>query len=501
MPDVAYARNLGLPAIDINDNPYEAVEGLIGGIGNALTERKAHDDDAALSEAGADFYETAANQASARGLNGAASPDGATAPDNGPADPMLSLNDALEKRYEFWASKYPHLRVELRRRFAKMRLATMGFEISREAGARAANAMDLAHATVRQLAEIAHLHPGNIAAVRDEARDLRAALPPAYHDLFAAREAEINEAYVRGLIDKNPKFALKTLNGREDLKLSEPLRGALRHEAERAVQAERDGDIAAHENARIALRVDIGAKLAQAERTGAFPRDVYGGLRDAYKLDHAMGRDLEAKLDAAHVRALTRAERHNTVGRALVEGTPLTWDADHLESLDHNIEAVANDGDDETTANHRRVRMAIIAGTTPQKLQDHIRQGLRASDWARRADSVHMIETLQTADETLTSWLPTDLRTVAHHFTALTGTGYGDAEAFKRLDAANSLTPEKSTARRHHFDTYVRIDDLTGAVARTFNVTPSAIAEDDMQTLEYRSARDTAKTRPLRRGT
>ncbi len=325
----------------------------------------------------------------------------------------------------------------------------------------------MAHATLKQLAEIAYLRPGDIGALRDEASELRGELPPAYHDLFAAREQEIDEAYVRGLIDTNPKFALETLS-REDLGLGERSREVLQHEAERAVHAERDVETAALAHEKIALRVGLGAKLDEANRAGTFPREAYNDVRDAYKLDPAMGRDLEAKLDAAHATALARAERHNTVGRALVEGKPLAWDAHHLESLDRHIEAVANDGSDEATANHRRVRMAIIAAATPPKLQDHIREGLRASDWARRAASIQMLEALQKADDTLTAWLPTDLRTFAHRFTALTGAGYADAEAFKHLDAANSIAPGKATARRHHFDTHVDIDRLTAAAANAF---------------------------------
>ncbi len=491
VPDVAYAP-VKLPAININDNPYEAVEDLAVGIGNALAKRKALEDEAFLREAEADFYDSDADHGRQRSLNGTAAPDGSERPDASTTDAGHTQirNDALEARFEFWASKRPDLRNELRRSFAKMRVATMPLEISREATARAANAIDVAGATMKELAGIAYLRPADIGAVRAEARNLRTALPEGFAQMFDTRDREINEAYLRGLIRTNPKHALEALKSREDLRLAEPLREALQHEAERAYKAERDAETAALEHEQIALRLDVDTKLTEAERAGTFPRAAYTTVRDAYKLDPAMGQDLEAKLDAAHAHALTRIERDNKVGRALVEGLALTWEAHRLESLDRHIEAVANGADDEATANHRRVRMAIIAGTTPPKLQRHIREGLRATDPVRRAASIHMLEALERADETLYSWLPTDLRTFAHHFTALTNAGYAEAAALQHLDAAKSVAPEKASTRRHHFDTHLRIDDLASAVARTFNVAPTGIAEDEVQTLEYRADRD-----------
>ncbi|NOT42577.1 MAG: hypothetical protein HOP13_19040 [Alphaproteobacteria bacterium] len=489
VPDVAYAR-VSLPEIDIGDNPYEAVEGLAESLAEALQKERAKQ--ALLSEAEADWFHI--NAGSGAGLRTAAVEPGQT----------LKANDALEESYRFWESKVPgqEARKDLRRRFARMRVHTIGFELSREAAARAAAAVDFTSATMTQLAGLAYSRPGDIGTVRNEARLLRAELPPDDWEAFDAREQQINEAYLRGLIETNPKLALESLRSRKGyakggLGIPEPLREALEHDAARAMQAATDGETAELERERIAMRFDTDAKLAKADLEGVFRHDAYEGIRDAYKIDPLTARDLEAKVDTVHGRAVIRAARHTNVGRALVEGSTIAWDADQLESLDTHIEAVANDGSGGAAVNNRRVRMAVIAGTVPPKMQGHIREGLRGSDPAGRIASIHMVQALETEDESgrLASWLPADLRAFGHRFTALTAAGYAGTEALRHLDIAKALTPDKEAARRHHFDTHIRIDDLSGTIGRMFNVKPAGIAKDEMETLEYRPDRDTAEPR------
>jgi hypothetical protein len=486
VPDVAYAR-VNLPEIDIGDNPYEALEGAAAGIAGALEEREARDDDAFLNEAEADWHETTANQRVNAARNGGTGPD-----------QLLALNDTLEERYKYWEAKTtkPALRKRLRQRFARLRFNALPADIRDEADARAADAAETTAETMRNLAEVAYYRPEQIGDVRERLRELREEHPEQADELARQGQA-VNEAYLRGLIETNPKLALETLRSRkgyaeEDLGISEPAREALVYEAERATELESDGESAAHDEARIGATLDTAAWLSAARVDPGIAYRVYEPVRDAYKVDPKTGARLEIEVDEAHAAALRRAERHNSVGRALVEGRALKWHPDQLESLDAHIEAVANDGSSEATANARRGRMAVITGRTPPKMQQRILKSLHAADTATRAGGLRLLQKLEEADRggSLTAWLPADHRAFAHRFAALGTAGYADADALKHLDAAKSQSPALEEARRHHFDTYIRMDDLIDTAARTYNVEPEGIADDDMQTLDYRPGRD-----------
>lgn len=486
VPDVAYAR-VSLPEIDIDDNPYQALEGAAAGIAGALAEREALDDDAHLNEAEADWYETAANYRVNAHRNGSTG-----------SDQLLNLNDTLEERYKFWEAKTtkPALRKRLRQRFARMRFNALPADMRDEADARAADTAETAADTMRNLAEIAYYRPDEIGDVRDRARELREKHPE-QADQLARQEQLVNEAYLRGLIETNPKLALETLRSRkgyaeEDLGIAEPVREALEHEAERATELESEGVSAAQDEARIGANLDTAARLSAARGDTGIAHRVYEPVRDAHKMDPKTGARLEAKVDDAHADALRRAERHNSVGRALVEGRALKWHADQVESLDVHIEAVASDGSGEATANARRVQMAAAAGRTPPKMQEHILKSLRATDPAARTGGLRMLQKLEEADASggLTAWLPADHRASARRFAALGVAGFAEAEALKHLDAAKSLSPAIEEARRHHFDTYVRLDDLIDAAGRTYGVEPEGIAEDNMQSLEHHTDQD-----------
>lgn len=491
VPDVAYAR-VSLPEIDINDNPYEAVEGAAAGIAGALLEREARDDEEFLSKAVADLNDAAANHITDSMHNGTVGPGYAT-----------SLNDALEARFKYWESQTdkPRLRQALRRRYAGMRPQMLDLGLRTEADGRAQGAVDTSVATMQGLAQVAYYRPDQIGDVRERARELRGQYPE-YGPAFDRQEQVINEAYLRGLIATNPKLALETLRNRrghdaEDLGIPEPLREVFEHEAELAIETEIDGQTAAQEQERIALSLSTAASLAAARFDTGIPYDVYQPVRDAYKVDPKTGSRLEVQVDEAHAVATRRAERHNSVARALVERRAVKWNAERLESLDTFVDTVANDGSGEATANERRIRMAIIAGVMPPRMQGHILKSLRATDPATRTGGLRMLQKLEEADETggLTAWLPADQRATAQRFAALTAAGYADAEALQNLDAAKSSTPSLEEARRHHFDTYVRMDDLIDAAGRLYNIEPEGIAEDDRQTLEYRS--DVDATGPL----
>ncbi len=311
--------------------------------------------------------------------------------------------------------------------------------------------------------------------------------------MLAARKATVNEAYLLGLIRKNPKLALETLRSRkgyaeDEWGIGEPLREALERQAELATEAEVHEQTAAQEREQIGLAIDTTAELAKLNFDVGVPPSAYNHVRDAYKVDHATGRRLEAEVDNARSASMRRAERHNHVGSALAEGRNVKWVGENLESLDAHIEAIANDGSDETTAISRRVRMAMIAGTTPPKMQGHILKSLRARDPATRAAGVRMLRMLEDADETgaLTAWVPADRRAFGRRFTALTASGYSDAEALKRLDGADSASPVLEEARRHHFDTHVRLDDVVDAVGRAFGIEPNGIGEYDAEAAERR---------------
>ncbi|MFM9863666.1 MAG: hypothetical protein ACKVRO_08665 [Micropepsaceae bacterium] len=470
VPDVAYAR-VSLPKIDIEDNPYESLANAAAGIGDALKERKARDDAERLSK-----FRAAAHKAVADHLNESVR--------NGTAGPGLTLSAdrVLDEEYEKSKPDDAKLRAEMDRIRQSLRLPALDMALRMEANARASGAVKIAGATMEELAQLAYLQPDQIGAVRDEARMLRDHLGDQGLEVDG-QEQKINEAYLRGLMASNPKLALETLRSRkggadEDLGISEPLREALEHEAERATQAEQDSDAVEQQNAQIGHRLETYASLAAADASGTFQHAIYAGVRDAYRIDPASGRDLEAKTDAARERATVRAKRHGATGHALVKGIAIDWDANHLESLDAFIDAVADDASGAAIAGRRRIRMAAIAGTTPPKLQAHIRDSLHASDPARRAGSVRMLQALDAADDSgkLTSWLPPDLRAFAHRFTALSDAGYADATSLKNLDAANSLTPATTAARRHHFDAHVRLEHLAAALGRQFNVDPTGIA-------------------------
>lgn len=486
VPEVAYAR-VELPEIDIKDNPYEELENAAAGIAGALDERKAQDDNAFLDEAEADGYNTASNHHLASQRSG------------GGVGQTLSLNSALDERQEYWGSRTndPKLRKRLLQRYAKLRYTVLSSATYAEADARAEGAVRIAGATMDELAGIAFAYPEQIGAVRDEVDNPREPWPGTPEDL-AAQKQTINEAYLRGLITQNPTLALETLRSRkghaeEDLGIPETTREALERDAELAVEAESDSDSAAREHEQIALRLGAGASLATYALDDAAPLTAYTHLRDAYKVDTLMGRRMEADIDKAHANTIRRAGRNNSIGRKLVDGVAVTWTPERLASLDTHIEAVAGDGSDAATANARRVRMAITAGETPPKMQGHILKNLRATDPATRAGAVRMLQRLDGADETgkLTAWVPPDRRAFGHRFTALAAAGYTDAEALKQLDAANIENPATGDARRHHFDTYLRTDDLIDNIASTFNIKPTGIADDDMQTLEYRRDQET----------
>lgn len=483
VPNVAYAR-VDLPEIDINDNPYEALENAVGGIGNALAEREALNDAELLAKFDADMHNTATTYLHESVQNGTAGP-GLT----------RGLDEALAGTLKYWKSqtKKSKLLTEMDLRHAKVRLSTTPLGFKLEAFARAEGAVKIAGATMDQLAAIAQRYPDQIGAVRDQVRELRLTQPQP-PEILAAQERKINEAYLRGLIATNPKLALETLRSRKgdaqhELGIPEPLREALEHEAERATELETLSHTAALEYERIALRLDTTAALADLPFDTGLPFAAYDHLRDAYKVDPKTGARLEAEIDGKSAAAIHRARRHNNVGRALAEGRAIEWRAEELASLDAHIENVANDGSGEAVANDRRVRMAIIAGRAPPKMQGHILKRLHATDPAIRSGGLRMLQRLEEADDGggLTAWLPADQRATAHRFAALTAAGYADTEALKHLDAAKSATPSLEEARRHHFDTYVRMDDLIDAAGRLYNVEPQAIAEDDMQTLEHRS--------------
>lgn len=456
VPNVAYAR-VDLPEIDISDNPYEAVESAAGGIANALEQREAQDDAELLAKFDAGMHNTAAAYLHESAHNGTAGP-GLT----------LGLDEALSQQLKHAKAqtKKSKLLAEMDRRYARVRFSTIPLGLNAESVARANGAVEIASATMDQLAAIARQYPDQIGAVRDQARELHATLPQP-PEVLAAQEHKITEAYLRGLIATNPKLALETLRGGE-VGIPEPLREALEHEAERAAELEAESHAVALEHERIGLSLDTTAALAGLH----VPLAVYDRLRDAYKLDPKTGARLEGEIDDGRAAAIHRAKRHNRVGRALAERRAIEWRADKLASLDAHIEAVANDGSGEATANDRRVRMAIIAGTTPPKMQRHILKSLRASDPATRAAGVRLLQSLEAADESggLTDWVPADLRTFGHRFAALNAAGYADTEALRHLDAAKSLAPGIEEARRLFFDTYARVDDLLDILRRIYNV-------------------------------
>lgn len=474
VPDVAYAR-VSLPKIDIGDNPYEALEGAIGGIAGALDERKAIDDAALIGRADAALRKVAATHVHERMQAG----------DDG-LNLIASTNGVLDEQLKYWKSQTKDKKVQaaIERAHARIGFDATVANMHREAAARAGGALRTAGATMDELTAIAFARPHDIGAVRDEVAYLREQLPEA-EAVLAAGERRINEAYLRGLIRTNRKLALETLQSRkgaaeQDLGIGEPAREALEAEAERALQREQGEATALREREQIALRLDTKALLAN----GGVPLEAYLRLRDALKVDPPTARRLEADVDAAQAATVARAKQHVAVGQSLVEGRTVEWDTHSLTSLGTLIEAVANDGSGESVADRRRIRMALIAGTTPPQLQGHIREGLASTNPTRRAAGIRMVQALNRAGErNLTSWLPPDLRTVAHRFEALGEAGYADADALKRLDASKGVTAEKEAIRRNHFDAHVRIDALTDAAAHAFGIDRAGIAEAGVQSM------------------
>lgn len=442
----APAPGLSLPQPNIDANPYASLASGIDQLSAAVVRRDALDAELRDAAAVADFQEFIADNMAQGGF--------------GPgfaADADRRLREKEEEIYRRAAS--PAERERWRTKFAPIRLDAMRLWILGESDGRKAQRVSQARQTVNNLIERAYSEPDDIGAIRDDLDQTFDQLSPDEQARFGESKRQLNEAYLQGLIEKNPKLALETLRSRkgaaeEDLGVSEETRAWLEEEAALALEEEERAAHAATPDAFIHA-------ITHAEAMSPFDDDVlpppidYGAAIRALKLGVSAARQVETKIDGAQERRSARVGNAIRAGRIIAQGKGAEWNDDTLRGLDDHIRAVAQD-DEPARAWRRRAATAKLARVVPPGMRRDLMTALHADDLGERALAARALLELDAhGDGDLTAWLPADARHTVRAFDALTNVGFGEAAAFARVDAGRALTSAQREARGDYFDRFI----------------------------------------------
>ncbi len=465
-----------MPQIDITDNPYTSLEKAAEKIGRAVESRALLDEDERVVSADATMQSagpTYAHDLSRAGITG-----------EGLTYEVLKAYDAKGKSLIGGARTHREAK-RIEQSVFRHRGAAIEQAMRLEALGRQLGYVTRAQDTMSELANRARIDPGAIGQVRGAAIELKAEIPEVYHPLIEPEEERIQEEYLRGLIAADPKRAHQLLQSSKAVGISPERREALTHEA--AVAIEANDEDAKHQRERIGAILAKKRRLAKAEEQGVFEPELYASLIDTHLFDPELGREIEALTGEAHERIHAAAKMSLRVADALATGTALTWDDDHLKSLDAHVAAVAADAPPDVAAK-RKTALAVRAGRVPPKLRAEILSSLRASDPARRLAGAKMLVELDDDGGIAHDWAPADIRDTARKISSLLAAGFDEAAALNRIDALKNLGPAQEEARGHHFDTTIASDTLARALKGAFgtDITGVTMDDDNLQRLAYR---------------
>lgn len=493
---------LQLPQIDIERNPFASVEQAAASITDAFEVRDELRRKRALEAA---MRDPAAAQRDADAEVGAASSDAALRRQNEERRREAEENDEIEPGYSSeadrvyddeteWAAKQTTSGLERglviwrRARYRNdARVNAMRAEAAQRARLRARDvdeASDL-------LEQAAYWDPENIDLYREEATEVCTFLDD--EGECAARNEALNEAYWRGMIRRNPKYAYEMLRSRkgaaDELQISEALREELEPIAEKAIEDEQDELDRAREHEAFAARMSVKEYAIDLEANASTPWVIFDPVIKAYGVDGKVGRRLEREADQAAREAVKQADGDAKVGRWIAEGK-----LHHLEelpsALDKHCAAVIGEDEGATAdvVRRRSVGVARIVGRVPEVTKRRIAAWVHAEDPAERVEAGRLLGDLARFEiPGARDWAP-DVLAFHNDFEALTSGGYSAEDAVKSIDHAKTLTPAQEEARGHHFDAMVDGETLSRALKDVLSV--------DVRDLVYRPERD--KVRAVR---
>jgi hypothetical protein len=396
---------------------------------------------------------------------------------------------------EMAKARTPRERERLRQAFERYRAYAMHLAMQAEADVREEERSGNSSAALDRLSRAAFHDPMSVGRYRDEADALLEVLSAEEQEALAEERRRINEAYLRGLIAKNPKLALETLRSRAgaaegDLGISEDLRQELEDEAQRALDAELgalDGEREAKALHAVVATTENGLQTHEARRDGW---RSYAPVYEVYDFDPAVARRLEGEADKTARRVSAFVETAAKVARRIAVGQPIEWDEPKVKALDTLWRRVVGDDEWAPGTHHRMAGLAKYAGRVPDAMQRHIGIGVQSTDPVKRASAGQLLREMERSPAPrLIDWAPPHIRAFGRTFGALTDAGFSDQTALKRMDSGRTAAPELEEARRVHFhqrvdgDTFVRaLDDALGGKLRD---------------LLFRPKRDRASAKPL----
>jgi hypothetical protein len=459
---------LDLPQIDTERDPYAIIGAAAAAFDKAFAQRDAlrakrdnEEEGLRVKAAEADTQRFVSSEVAQRREQGLVGPGFAS---------QFDREYTERAETEMAKAKTSRERERLREAFERNRSYALHLSMQAEAGVRQEERSGNSGAALDRLSRAAYHDPMNVGRYRDEADELLKTLPAEDQEALAEERARINEAYLRGLIAKNPKLALETLQSREkaaeeDLGISEDLRRELQDEAQRAFDAEQG----ALDNERedkafdaVVATTEHGLQVYDAPREGW---RSYEPIYDVYDFDPDVARRLEGEADKTARRVSAFVETAAKVGRRIAQGRPIEWDEPKVKTLDSLWRGVVGDDEWAPGVRHRMVGLAKYAGRVPDAMRRQIRAGVYSTDPGKRASAGRLLNEMeQRIAPTLVEWAPPDVRAFGHVFGALTDAGFGDQSALKHIDDGKAAKPEHREARRVHFDRRLDGDTLVRAL-------------------------------------